>query len=87
MFEILTKWEEANKKIFERYPTDGEIHYSILEEAVSDIKVVHQEVEQEPKSMQGSIKKTGKKAKDIEMQKYMEELKQKEYELKNKAKQ
>jgi len=32
----LTKWEEANRKIYDKYP-EGEIDFSILEAAVSEI--------------------------------------------------
>jgi hypothetical protein len=36
LIEILKKWEEANNKIFEKYP-DGETDYSILEAAAQEV--------------------------------------------------
>lgn len=39
LIEILTKWEEANAKIFEKYP-DGEADFSILEAAVTEVKKI-----------------------------------------------
>lgn len=35
LIEILKKWEEANLKIFEKYP-EGEVDYSILEVAATE---------------------------------------------------
>lgn len=39
LIEILTKWEEANQKIFEKYPED-QSDYSILEAAVTEVKKI-----------------------------------------------
>jgi hypothetical protein len=36
--EILKKWEEANQKIFDKYPGgDGETDFSILEAAALEV--------------------------------------------------
>lgn len=37
LIEILKKWEEANQKIFEKYPGDGETDFSILEAAAMEV--------------------------------------------------
>lgn len=37
LIEILQKWEEANQKIFEKYPDDKENDYSILEAAAMEV--------------------------------------------------
>lgn len=42
LIEILTKWEEANKRIFEKYPADGETDFSILEAAVTEVHKLEQ---------------------------------------------
>lgn len=36
--EILSKWEEANKKIFEKYPEGEEADFSILEAAAIEVQ-------------------------------------------------
>lgn len=36
LLDILKKWEDANMKIFEKYP-EGETDYSILEAAATEI--------------------------------------------------
>ena len=40
LIEILKKWEEANQKIFEKYPDGEEADYSILEAAASELQKV-----------------------------------------------
>ncbi len=37
LVEILKKWEEANQKIFEKYPAENETDYSILEAAAQEV--------------------------------------------------
>ena len=42
LIEILNKWEEANLKIFEKYPEEGEgdAKLSLLEQAANEIKKI-----------------------------------------------
>ena len=37
LLDILSKWEEANRKIFEKYPDGDEAEFSILEAAASEM--------------------------------------------------
>jgi hypothetical protein len=37
LLDILRKWEEANIKIFEKYPDGEENEFSVLEAAVTEI--------------------------------------------------
>ena len=43
LLDILSKWEEANEKIFEKYPEDDTTDYSILEAAADEMKKVEAE--------------------------------------------
>jgi hypothetical protein len=43
LIEILSKWEEANQKIFEKYPDSAEGDYSLLEAAVTEVKKIEQQ--------------------------------------------
>jgi len=38
LVELLKKWEEANQKIFEKYPGDEENDFSILEAAALEVQ-------------------------------------------------
>ena len=67
LVEILTKWEEANKKIFDKYPAEGEMDFSILEAAVTEMHKLEasqpeSEVTQSIKNANNSNKKPSKKA-------------------------
>lgn len=42
LLDILKKWEEANQKIFEKYPEGDEAEFSILEAAATELKKVEQ---------------------------------------------
>eukprot|EP00347_Sterkiella_histriomuscorum_P015656 403356196 len=86
LLDILSKWEEANRKIFEKYPDGDEAEFSILEAAASEIQKVEQS-KQITVSTQEDQKK-GKKKKEIDedMQTYLEELKQKEQDIQIKLK-
>ncbi len=93
LMEILNKWEEANLKIFEKYPSENQTDYSILEVAASEmyrIEAAKEQVTEEhkhqetPKPVKQSPKK--KTGKDPELEKYIEEMKVKEQELEVKMK-
>tara|TARA_B110000285_G_C14568894_1_gene356964 strand:+ start:107 stop:283 length:177 start_codon:yes stop_codon:yes gene_type:complete len=56
--EILTKWEDANNKIFDKYPADRPADLSILEQALEE---VHKPKLMSPKAAKAPAKK-GKKS-------------------------
>ena len=87
LIEILAKWEEANMKIFEKYPEEGEAaEMSLLEQAATEIKKSEVVTESTPKPRNEEQSKKGqaaskKKKDDEDMRRYMEELKLKEVEM------
>lgn len=72
LLDILRKWEEANIKIFEKYPDGEENELSVLEAVVAEIhKTEHNSVNES--ILQESTRKDKKKKKDMDddMEKYV----------------
>lgn len=82
LLEILSKWEEANLKIFERHEEE-EADMSLLEVAQEEMsKAREAPVKAEASEAERRKEKRRQKAKeDDEMRKYMDELKKKEEDL------
>ena len=78
---ILSKWEEANRKIFEQYPADRPNDLTVLEQALEE---VHKPKAQNTSASQRNKAKEEarlKELKELEVQDYLKKIKQREEDM------
>lgn len=86
MQEILTKWEDANNKIFDKYPSDRPADLSILEQALEEVHKPKDPLLLSPKASKAppgpkKSKKPQKTDKEQEIDKFMQQIKEKEADI------
>lgn len=78
---ILSKWEEANRKIFEQYPADRPNDLTVLEQALEEVhkpKAQNTSVSQRTKAKE---EERLKELKELEVQDYLKQIKKREQDM------
>lgn len=75
---ILKKWEEANQKIFEKYPSDKPNDLAVLESALEEVHKPKGDGMTESQLNRQTNEEKLKRLRDQEVKEYLKEIKMKE---------